>query len=68
MTRIQRSDISPVSAHPMVTPELVDHYVREGQRLRALTFRRLARQLNGAVSARLGLRRRMGRLTPTAAR
>lgn len=68
MTRTEQNEISPVSAHPMVTPAVVDYYVREGQRLRAQALRRMARQIGSAVAARLGHRRRMGRLTPSTAR
>lgn len=67
MTRTEQNEVSPVSARPMVTPELVDHYVREGRRLRAQTLRQIGRQLRDAVASRLGRRRRMGRLTPSAA-
>ena len=63
MTRTEQNDTSFTSTHPRVTPELIDHYVREGRRLRALTLRRLGRQFAGAVATRLRGRRRMGRLT-----
>ncbi|HUF57359.1 MAG TPA: hypothetical protein VMM55_12445 [Thermohalobaculum sp.] len=67
MTRTEQNEISPVSARPMVTPELVDYYVREGRRMRARALRQMARQIGTAVAARLGRRRRMGRLTPSGA-
>lgn len=67
MTRTEQNEISPVSARPMVTPELVDYYVREGQRLRAQALRQMGRQIGAAITARLGRRRRMGRLTPSGA-
>ena len=67
MTRTEQNDTSAVTAHPRVTPELVDYYVREGRRLRALTLRRMGRQVAGAVVARLRGRRRMGRLKTRAA-
>ena len=70
MSRIEQNErrASEWQVRPAVTPELVDYYVREGQRMRALAIRHMGRRLWQGVRVRLGGRRRMGRLVPGAAR